>query len=116
VAKQKAGANKTRDLIIRVVVFGTLAVVLVLAYMDYRVKQQATQTGKAWRDLLTEANANHAADLPVDKLKESMQGSPEVSEKDHQNVYTWKGSFRSYAIRVNYDRSLVKAVTDIEGP
>lgn len=112
----KAAGNKTRDWIIRIVIFGALGVILVLAVLDYQAKTQATETGAAWRGLLSEANEKHASDLPLEKLKDSMKGSPEITENTGQNVYTWKGPFRSYAITVNYDsRSPAKAVDDIDG-
>jgi hypothetical protein len=114
VAESKPAGSKTRDWVIRGVIFGVLAVVLVLAFLDYQKKTQATETGVAWRELLSAANED---DLPLEKLEGSIQGSPEVAESKGQNVYTWKGQFRSYVITVNYDdRFAAKTVDDIEGP
>ena len=113
----KPAGNKTRDWIIRIVIFGALGVVLVLALLDYQAKTQATETGEAWRNLLTESNEGGDSELPLDTLKDSMKGSPEVSETKGQNVYTWKGQFREYAITVSYDaRFPEKPITSIEGP
>lgn len=109
--------NKTRDWIVRIVIFSVLGVILIMAILDYQAKTQATETGIAWRKLLTEANEKGASDLPLAKLNDSIKGSPEVTENQGQNVYTWEGQFRSYAITVHYDvRSAAKAVDEIEGP
>jgi hypothetical protein len=116
VAKEKPTGNKTRDLIIRIVIFGALGVVLVLAVLDYRIKQQATNTGAAWRELLKEANENDVARLHVEALQEGIEGSPVLSENQGQNVYTWKGTFREYVIKVEHDNRLNKAVQEITGP
>lgn len=115
-AQQKPSGNKTRDWIIRIVIFATLGVVLGLAYMDYRTKKQAEQTGMAWREMLKDANADDIAQLPLEKLREGMHGSPEVTEKSQQNVYTWNGTFRDYVITVSYDKGGSKPVQEISGP
>ncbi len=113
-ANSKPAGSKTRDWVIRTVIFGALGVVLVLAVLDYQKKTEATETGVAWRDLLSAANEE---DLPLAQLQDSIQGSPEVAESKGQNVYTWKGQFRSYVIKVNFDaRFPAKTVDDIEGP
>lgn len=45
----KASKTATRDWIIRGVVFGGLAVLLVLALLDFQAKQAALTTSDAWR-------------------------------------------------------------------
>jgi hypothetical protein len=112
----KPAGNKTRDWIIRSVVFGALGVVLVLAVLDYQAKTQAQDTSDAWDKLLNEANAENASDVPLEKLKDGMKGSPEVTESQGQNVYTWKGPFRKYVVTVTYDpQTPSKSVDSIEG-
>lgn len=115
-ADQTPKGSKTRDWILRIVIFGTLAVVLALAIMDFQVKKQAEQTGIAWREQLKQANASEFARLPLEKLAESIQGTPELTENEKQNIYTWNGTFRKYVITVSYFDYSGKPVDEISGP
>jgi len=106
VAKQKDKAgDPVRDLVIRIAIFGVLGVVLVLALLDFRAKNQATKTATAWNALLDEANENSAGVLHVDKLPAAIVGSPEKTTKTDvlgltQLVYTWNGTLRYYKVFV----------------
>jgi len=120
--EQKASANKTRDWIIRIAVFGVLGVVLVLALLDYRAKQQATATSTAWSELLKEANEENNGILQVKTLEENMQGTPVRTEKengpqDTDLIYRWDGTFRDYVVTVKATSPSDAAnVNTIEGP
>ncbi len=116
--KQKAGKRSTRDWIVRMAIFGTLAVVLVLAVLDYRMKSQASETGVVWRDLLNKSNAQDIPRLPEGQLTESLIGSPDVEKREDpdQNIYTWKGPFRKYEITVTFEAGGSRVVESIRGP
>ncbi len=103
---KKNSGSKTRDWIIRGVIFGVLGVVLVLALLDNRAKQQAEATSTAFDELLKDANENSAGILLVETLKDSIVGSPErtvnnIAFQDIDLIYNWKGIFREYKVIVN---------------
>ena len=115
---QKANKNPAWVWILRIAIFGTLAVVMVLAVMDYHLKNQASETGVIWRDLLKKANQQDIPRLPEAQLAKSLIGSPDVVkvESPSQNIYTWKGPFRKYQITVNFEPGGSRLVEDIRGP
>lgn len=110
---KKKGGNKTRDWVIRIVIFGVLGVVLILAVLDYRAKQQATETGETWLETFKADKQKDFPNLTVDELEKDMQGSPEKDEAEEKNVYTWKGIFREYVITVKHDGGNKKLVLEI---
>jgi hypothetical protein len=120
-----ARKGSRRDWIIRGVVFGTLAVFLVLALLDYRAKNSAVKTYETWQATLKERN-DKGTELFSDDLLGLATGSPTVEEKGQlsdgmrhgQSLrrYVWSGVFRKYPIEVYIDRGLKPSVAEIVPP
>lgn len=119
--KKKSSGNKSRDWIIRIVIFGVLGVVLILAALDFRAKSQATETSEVWVEMLNDANENKAGVLPIQDLEEGIVGSPEVTKEEAgsngtNHVYTWNGIFREYKVTVTTNSGTkYSSVNRIEG-
>lgn len=122
-APAKAGAS-VRDWIIRGVIFGGLAILLVVALLDFQAKSAATGAAQAWRDALK------AKDEKQDLRKSEfdripVKGSPAVTTaRAEQNsyaavsvtTYVWKGTFRTYTVKVFIGLGEDPAIEHIEGP
>ena len=115
--------NPAREWIIRGVVFGTLGLLLVLALLDFRAKQAATNTSKAWRAALTAVGEHE--ELTKSKFEQiPIQGSPVVTTVNSDrrqlvmsiNTYVWNGVFRSYTVKVHFGMGNNPSVENIEGP
>jgi len=120
----KTSKKSPRDLIIRTVVFGSLAVVLVAALLDFRAKQAAQTTGDIWRKALSSKSVDQDF-LKSELSKLTPQGTPQiVSGQAGQNpfgsqtvdTYTWSGTFRDYVVKVYFALGTDPAVDGIEGP
>ncbi len=116
--------SATRDWIIRGVVFGGLAVLLVLALLDFRSKHAAQATSDAWRAAIR-ANGEDVELLKSEFGKIPVQGSPQlVSNPAGANpygartleTYTWSGIFRSYSVRVFVGAGANPPIESVEGP
>lgn len=81
---------------IRVVVFGVLAALLIVAGMQFYVKRQFEGTQSQAVDLVGK---------PIADLEDVIQGNPEISEGKGDDIfkvtiYTWNGPFTDYKLRV----------------
>jgi hypothetical protein len=105
-----ARAKSSSALIVRLVVFGTLAVLLVLAFLDYRAKQAFTKTTEAFRDAIQQ---QVKGDVLKSQLKPLIQGSPTIASVDPKSTkelelaasgerYVWKGILRNYTLLLGY--------------
>ena len=91
--------------IFRLILFGVLAVLLVLAGLDWRAKSQSEETYKAW-DAQLEAAEKEEKDVKLTDLA-APKGSPVISKEETSkhtvsstHTYTWKGMLREYPIAV----------------
>lgn len=119
-----APKNQAVGWIIRGVVFGVLGVALVLALLDFQAKQAATGTASAWRAALQKQD--ETSDLrKSDFDKIPIQGKPSTtSAKAEANsyaavtvdTYVWKGTFRSYVVKVYAGMGNDPAIEHVEGP
>jgi hypothetical protein len=113
-----------RDWIIRGIVFGGLALLLVLALLDFQAKTAAQKTADAWHAALKskteeqELTKSEFSKIPV-------QGSPQmVSEQAGPNqfaaktleTYTWSGTFRKYTVKVFVGMGADPSIESIQGP
>ena len=93
-------------LVIRIVVFGVLAIVLVFALLDYRAKSAASATSVAWVDAV---GKNEEVMLRLD-LAQHIVGDPKVESKvvpeGTEETYTWPGIFRDYQVIVTLSKSV----------
>ena len=106
------------------VVFGVLGILLVLALLDFQAKQAATATAEAWRGALRSKGEN--SDLAKSEFsKIPMRGNPSVTaDKAGPNpfgaatieTFVWKGTFRSYTVKVYFGLAKDPPVDQIEGP
>ena len=121
-AKKKS--NPVVDWAIRGVVFGVLGVLLILALLDFRAKQAAAGTAEAWRAGL-KSKGEHGDLYKSEFEKIPVQGSPGVvtvqaavktASAVSSNTYTWKGTFRSYVVKVTFGMGNDPSVEEIEGP
>ena len=123
-SSKKDKPGQLRDWIIRGVVFGVLGVLLILALLDFRTKQAATSTAEAWRAALRAKGENK--DLSKSEFeKVPVQGSPTIVSTKAEtktirgvsfNTYTWKGTFRTYVVKVAFGMGNDPTVDEIEGP
>ena len=126
-SKKSSKNRKTgqlRDWIIRGVIFGVLGVLLILALLDFRAKQAAASTAEAWRAAL-KGVAEHADLSKSDFEKIPVKGSPVVTTTKPEtktifassfNTYTWKGTFRTYVVKVTFGLGNNPSVEQVEGP
>ena len=109
-AKPKPSINPAVVWGVRAVVSAVAVVLLVLAWQEYQVKQNFSSTNEAWQAALRSKGEN--ADLTKSEFSRlPVKGSPSVtSDKAGPNslaattvdTYTWKGRFRTYAIKVYF--------------
>ena len=120
----KASKSATRDWVIRGVVFGGLAVLLVLALLDFQSKKAAQTTSDAWRAAVR-AKSEDVELLKSEFGKIPVQGSPQlVSGPAGANpyaartieTYTWSGIFRSYSVRVYVGAGTDPQIESVQGP
>jgi cytoskeletal protein RodZ len=106
------------------VVFAVLGILVVLALQDFQAKQAASSTAEAWRNALRSKAEN--ADLTRSEFsKVPVNGSPAItSEKAGPNnmaavsvdSFTWKGTFRTYTVKVHFGLGADAPVEQIDGP
>ncbi len=124
-SKQKPKPNTAaRDWIIRGVVFGGLAILLVLALQEFQTKQAATGTIDAWRATM-KAKAVDADFTKSEFGKIAVQGRPTIvsgpagtnpySAKTVE-TYTWSGIFRRYEVKVYIGLGTDPTIEAIIGP
>ncbi len=117
-SSKKANPNKTRDLIIRLVVFGVLGIFAVLVLLDVQKQSQYNKTGQKWMTMFDEAKNKNPmdTDLPVESLRKEIVGSPTETQEGKQLIFTWSGLFRSNKITVELDPINKAQVQEIRGP
>jgi hypothetical protein len=113
-----------RDWIIRGIVFGVLGNFLVLALLNFRVRQQASSTAEAWRFALRAKGED--GDLTRSELRKiPINGSPEIASVKSEvrsmdanlvDTYTWKGTLQTFKVKVSFGLGEDPAVEQIEGP
>jgi hypothetical protein len=123
-SKKTAPNTQVRDWIIRGLVFGVLAILLVLALLDYQSKQAAAATATGWREAVRSKDEMH--ELKKSEFKKlTVQGSPTISsfqsatrsiDADSVDTYSWKGIFRTYSVKVSFGMGNDPSVESIEGP
>ena len=115
--KSKSGSNAGK-LVVRIVIFTALAVVLVLALIDFNSKNSAVKTAKAWRDRLGETYKNE--DLYQEDLDKLTQGNPSVADAiagagQTAKIFTWSRILGDdYQIQVTYAIAVKPSVEIIE--
>lgn len=123
-AKKSKPGNPARDWIIRGVVFGVLGILLIVALLDFGAKQSASKTAEAWRAALRAKGEDN--DLTQSELRNiRVSGSPSVTTvtsptrstiANSVETYVWKGTFRSYTVKVSYGLGKDPTVEEIAGP
>ena len=117
----------------RIVLWCVLVVLVVLAFLDFRTKSAAQETGDDLRSALRENPIG--TDLKASELGKYIQGEPtretienvprEMLDKLPQDlrllvstaaVYTWKGIFREYKVTVFFGLGSDPPVEAVEGP
>lgn len=100
---------------VRVVVFGVLIGLMVVAWMQFSAKRKFEASQDA---VVAEYDSKKGA-MTLDQAVKLFEGEPEESEgkKDSNfatNIYTWSGPFSEYKLRIRYAvRS--KAIQKISG-
>ena len=123
-SKSDKKGNPVLDWVIRGVVFGVLGILVLMAMMDFRAKQSATTTAEAWRVALR--SKGETGDLTKSELsKIPVSGSPAISSvtspvrsltANTVDTYVWKGTFRTYTVKVSYGLGNDPTVEQIDGP
>jgi hypothetical protein len=123
-SKKSSTNNAARDWIIRGAVFGVLAILLVLALLDYQTKQAAAATATGWRDAVR--SKDEMQELKKSEFKKlAVKGSPTITsfqsetrsiDSNSIDTYSWKGIFRTYNVRVSFGLGNDPSVESIEGP
>lgn len=116
--------NQMTGWIIRGVVFGVLGVLLILALLDFQAKQAATGMAAAWRDAVhKQGETSDLRKSEFDKIP--LKGNPSITSAKADansyaavtvNTYTWKGTFRSYVVKVYVGMGNDPAIEHVEGP
>ena len=115
-----------RSMVIRVVVWGSLAVMAVLTLLDVRSRMAAQRTRDAWIAALDQ-KVDSNRDLRQSELEPLIAGSPRLPPTKepadrHQRIcrdvlrYTWPGILRSYTVSVYLGLGEDASVEFIEGP
>lgn len=123
-SKKSAPNTQVRDWTIRGAVFGVLAILLVLAWLDYQSKQAAASTATGWREAVRSKDEMH--ELKKSEFKKlAVNGSPAISsfqsatrsiDANSVDTYAWKGIFRTYSVKVSFGLGDDPPVESIEGP
>ncbi len=123
-AKKSKPGNPARDWIIRGVVFGVLGILLIVALLDFGAKQSAAKTAEAWRAALRAKGED--GDLTQTELRKiRVSGSPSISnfksptrstQANEVDTYVWRGTFRSYTVKVSFGLGTDPTVEEIAGP
>jgi hypothetical protein len=101
---------------IRIVVFGVLAALLVVAGLDFRAKKQMGETLARIGDKLETPDS----DLTLQQAEELLVGSPDIADAKgtrttKKKIYTWNGFFRKHELAIIYHdygkTTIVKKVT-----
>jgi hypothetical protein len=88
---------------VRVIVFGVLAALLVVAILEYRAKKQRGDSLSAIGDKLETPDA----ELTLKQAEELLVGSPETADGKTQGmlkkkIYTWAGPLQQHKIAIIY--------------
>ncbi|MEK6259684.1 MAG: hypothetical protein AABP62_13790 [Planctomycetota bacterium] len=117
-------STAVRDWIIRGVVFGGLAVLLVPALQEFQTKRAATGTAEAWRAAMkakpvdSELTKSEFGKVPVQGRPAMVSGPAETNSLAAKTVetYTWSGVFRQYVVKVYFGLGTDPTVEAITGP
>ncbi len=129
-AKKAAPAAKPasniplRNGLIRGTIAALLVILLGLALLDYRSKQEATTTATGWREALRtkdemqELNKSALKKLPVvgQPTITSFQSATRSATENSTDTYAWKGIFRTYSVKVAFGLGNDPPVESIDGP
>ena len=117
-------STAARDWIIRGVVFGVLAVLLVLALQEFQTKRAATGTAEGWRAAMkakpvdAELTKSEFGKVVVQGRPTMVTGPAETNSFAAKTVetYTWSGVFRQYVVKVYFGLGTDPTVEAITGP
>ncbi|MBC8116881.1 MAG: hypothetical protein H7062_21000 [Candidatus Saccharimonas sp.] len=117
-------STAVRDWIIRGVVFGVLAVLLVPALQEFQAKRAATGTAEAWRAAMkakpvdSELTKSEFGKVLVQGRPTMVSGPAETNSLAAKTVetYTWSGVFRQYVVKVYFGLGTDPTVEAITGP
>ncbi len=113
-----------RDWIIRGVVFGGLAILLVLAVQEFQTKNAATGTAAAWRAAMkakpvdAELTKSEFSRIVVQGRPTIVSGPAGTNSFAAKTVetYTWSGVFRRYEAKVYFGLGADPTVEAVTGP
>ena len=117
-------STAVRDWTIRGVVFGVLAVLLVLALQEFQTKRAATGTAEAWRAAMkakpvdAELTKSEFSKVVVQGRPTMVSGPAETNSFATKTVetYTWSGVFRQHVVKVYIGLGTDPTVEAITGP
>ncbi len=112
-----ASPPRHRELVVRVLVFGTLAILLLLAYLDFRAKRAYEQSLEVWRAELR-TQQDQRLDLGLSRVRELAVGDPTEEQLEQSPTliryrYTWSGIFRTYAATLTFDPAVDPTLAEI---
>lgn len=106
-APAKKSGNPAVTWAIRIVVFGVLAALLVVAFLQWKVKRDFESTQTA----LNQKEDDAKAPLTLEQAEEAMAGNYESSEMKNakgnsefraSRLYTWSGPLSAYKLKITY--------------
>ncbi|MFQ5731569.1 MAG: hypothetical protein ACE5KM_06415 [Planctomycetaceae bacterium] len=113
---QRNAGNPAVTWTIRFVVFGVLAALLIVAFLQFRVKRSFEASQDAIMDKFDDAGA-----MVLKDAEDLMEGDPDVSKGKgddvfNVNVYTWSGPIPwiDYTLRIKYSK-LSKNIQRVSG-
>ena len=122
VDETKKGKSSSTTLIVRILIFGGLGVLLVLAILDYRMKHSAQSTADAIQGAMKAKPVTD--DLKMSEVPALILGSPviesaplsESADAGSRQTMTWNGIFRTYRVNLVYTPGDDPIVETIDGP
>lgn len=116
-AKSAASSSGRGALIVRILVFGTLVILLLLAFLDFRAKRAYEESLDVWRAELR-TQQSQRLDVELSRVRELAVGDPTEEQISQTPTliryrFSWPGIFRTYAATLTFDPAVDPTLAEI---